>query len=524
MSKASGRLTSSPPEEEASLGREATMDTAESRGDTPSLEAVKRGTLHGATWSAGGQLIRQLLNLVGLAVLARLLAPDDFGLVAMLMVFTGFAQMLSELGVESALVQRRTVTRMDLDSAFWVNSAVSTGIALGLIALSGPIAQFYGQPKLGGLICLAALAFPFGGVGSVARAVHARAFRWRFIVLVEVGALAIGTLISVGLATLGWGASALVLQRVATAALSSVFIWAAVGWRPSLRVSRQSCAEIWAYSRGLLGFTTLNYWARNADNLLVGKFLGVTALGLYERSYMVVLIPVTQMAGVLNRVMFNSLSRVQDDLALFRQMYLRAVGIIAFFTFPSMVGLLLLSRELVLTLFGEQWLSIVPTIRIFAMVGLVQSIGYTVGWIYLARAETKRYFIWGLVSTGVTLASIGIGLTTGTIDGLAKCYLFSSVGLLAYPSLRLAGSLIGLRVLDILRVTLDAVVGSVAMAGTLLAIKLGLPDTVPAPVFLCIAGIAGALAYCLVMTAIRSSSLLYLRRHLVGSFRQRAAG
>ena len=515
MSTTSEFIVPSEPRQASIVVGTAAPSASGTAGDPVSATELKKGTLRGATWSAGGQFIRQLINVVGLAVLARVLAPRDFGLMAMLMVFTGFAQMLSELGVESALVQRRTIDREDLDSAFWVNLGVSGLVGVTLVALSTPIAKFYNQPRLVGLICLASLAFPFGAVGSVARAVHARAFRWRFIVLVEVAALAVGTLLSVALASLGWGATALVFQRVATAALSSIFIWSAVGWWPSLNVSRRACREIWVYSRGLIGFTTLNYWSRNADNLLVGRFLGVTALGLYERSYMIILIPVTQMAGVLNRVMFNSLSHVQDDLALFRRMYLRAVGAIAFFTFPSMTALFFVADEFVLTVFGSEWIEIAPTIRIFALVGLVQSIGYTVGWIYLARAETKRYFLWGLISTGITLSSIGIGISTGSIEGLAKSYMVSSVAILAYPSLRLAGQLIGLRVASILRVTADAAMGSVVMAGSLLGMRSVLPNEVPAPLALCISILVGSMTYLLVMLAIRSSSLLYLRDQLL---------
>ncbi|HGE70256.1 TPA: hypothetical protein ENX78_05430 [Candidatus Poribacteria bacterium] len=197
------------------------------------------------------------------------------------------------------------------------------------------------------------------------------------------------------------------------------------------------------FGLNLTGFNVVNYFARHLDNLLIGRFLGSSELGVYSLAYRIMLFPLQNVSGVIGRVMFPALSVVQEDKAKVRDVYIRSTRLIAFVTFPISVVLLVLAPQFVRIVFGEKWERVIFIIQILSAVGLIQSIATTVGWIYQSQGRTDIMFKWGIFATTSAAVSFAIGLKWN-IEGVAVAYAICSF-LLLYPSLAIPFRLIGLK-------------------------------------------------------------------------------
>jgi len=273
-----------------------------------------------------------------------------------------------------------------------------------------------------------------------------------------VGVIGSSTL-AVVLAFRGYGVWALVFRSLCSSSLQTLLLWAFSSWRPARSVDRRAIAELWRFSSHLVGFSVLNYWARKADDVLIGRLLGSGPLGLYTRAYGLMLLPINEISGVFGRVMFPVLSSIKDDKPRAKAIYLRAIAAISLVTFPLMLVLLVASEPIVLTLYGEKWRPMVPTLQIYCVVGAFQSIATTVGWLYQSQGRTDWMLRWGVVASTLFVLGIAIGVYFGSIETVAIAY--SAVNLLlAYPLFAVPGKLVGMRAWEVAR----AVRGSLGCA------------------------------------------------------------
>lgn len=431
--------------------------------------SIRTDVVNGAKWATASKLgVQGLQFLVGL-VLARLLLPSDFGLLASIYIITGFAVMFFELGLGSALVHRVRPSERDMSTVFWIN-ALSGLVYAGLMWAAAPLAaDFFDAPRLVQLMPFVALTFTLS-LGVVHAAVLQRQLRFRKLAVVELSAAAAGHAVTLTAALLGAGAFALVLGPLVTGGLTTVLLFAVVRWRPRHFIDRTSVRELWAFSGGMLGFNVVNYWGRNADNLLIGRFFGATSLGFYGRAYNLMLLPVTQITGSLGRVMFPALAAIRDDHERVRSAYLRTLGLINFLTIPTLVGLASTAEALVPLMWGDQWLSVVPLLQILCLAGVPQCVATSSGWLFQSQGKTTTMFVFSIVSTVFGLGLMVIGLQWGVV-GVAWAVLAKS-WLMAPVSLHLAGATIGLR----LRRTLRNAAGTTLSATLMAAVIWGLPS------------------------------------------------
>ncbi|MBN2346072.1 MAG: oligosaccharide flippase family protein, partial [Candidatus Aminicenantes bacterium] len=215
-------------------------------------------------------------------------------------------------------------------------------------------------------------------------------------------------------------------------------------WRPRAVFDWGALREILPFSLHLFGFNMVNYWMANLDNLLVGKVLSSHALGIYSRAYSLMLLPVTHLTRVIARVMFPVMSRLQGQESLSQRSYLKATRLIAFFSFPLMLGLLVGADLFVGVIYGPRWLPVIPILRIFCLIGMVHSVGSTTGWIYTSSGRTDIQFRWGLFVGVTRMAAIVVGLRWG-LRGVAIAYAVATYAILWAPSWMIAGRIIGLR-------------------------------------------------------------------------------
>jgi PST family polysaccharide transporter len=435
--------------------------------------SLKRQVISGVRWVALANVAAQILQFVITLVLARLLTPDEFGLVAMIAVFIGFAQLFSELGFGLALVQRKTIEERHLSSIFWLN--IATGMALtGILALSSPlIAGFYSEPMLIPLTTVIALNFTIGALNDVQTAILQREMQFRRMVLIQTLSIGAAGVVAIILAAAGWGVWALAAQMLAQTVVEVVVMWFTTSWKPKFLFDMSAIRELMRFSLNLVGSNVFAYWIRNADNLLIGRFVDSSSLGLYAKAYSLMLLPVTQVTRVLSSVMFPALSRIQDEPARIKAIILRAHRVVGFLTIPMMAGLLVVAEPFVRTLFNEKWAGMVPILQVLCLVALTQPVTSTTGWIYQSQGRTDLQLRWSVISGIVTIISFLIGIRWGVM-GVAWAYAIRTY-VVWYPAMAIPLRLIDMTFGEFIRNLASIFGSSLVMAVGVWGLGLILP-------------------------------------------------
>lgn len=457
------------------------------------MDNLRERVLSGLGWSGAAQVGQQVLHFGVSVVLARTLSPREFGLMGMIVVFTGFAGLFRELGFGSAIIQKQDLQPRHLDSVFWVNVASGVALTAAFVAASGWIAAFYGEPLLGPLTRVVALNFLLGSLAIVQRKMLAKSMDFRRLFIVETLAIALSGLVAIIAALSGLGVWSLVAQSLALTVVSVAMLWLFSAWRPAFRMDIGAIRDLFAYSANLLGFNVLNYWTRNLDNVLIGRFIGSAPLGIYARAYGLMLLPIAQVTSVLTGVMFPAMSVIQHDIEKVKRVYLQATRSIALVTFPLVIGLMVVADSFIHVIYGQRWSQAVPILRILCLIGVIHSVGTTVGWIYNSQGRTDIQLRWGVYVFLAKAVAFIIGLRWGII-GVAAAYTLSSY-LLWYPTWTIAGRLIHLRFGEMLRNLAQPFLCASAMAAAVLALRLLLPPSLPRWIELSAQVALGVLAY-----------------------------
>lgn len=387
-------------------------------------DGLRDQALNGISWSLADKAVSQGVGFVINILLARLLLPKDFGLLGMVVVVIGFAAIFQNFGLGSAIVQKKDLTNEDLNSVFWFNLMMGVGLT-ALIYFSAPlIAAYYGIPGLQPIGELLSLTYFISALNVVQISLLRRKMDFRRIFIVNASATLISGGIAVFLALTGWGVWSLVWKMLIFSIVTNIVLWVSSNWRPALSWSKDSLSQIMKFSLPLLGTQSLNYWVRNADNLLIGKYLGDNALGFYNQSYRIMLIPVSQISGVVSSVLFPSLAQIHDDRKRIKAIYLKVTKILSFITFPMMFGLCALAEPFVLNVLGTKWMPMVFVLQCLSVVGAFQSLGTLSGNVFMALDKTSYQFKVGLFPKFLQIGGILTGLSYG-INGVAFCYMCS---------------------------------------------------------------------------------------------------
>ncbi len=402
--------------------------------DTAPPTNLRARLFSGLRWKVGSQTLQQVLNLGSAVVMARLLSPEDFGLLSMASVFTGIVYVVLDLGLGAALVQRKTLEPEQISSVFWMNIAVGLSLSLLGILLSWPIANFYQTPAVQLVISALACCFFIAALGSTQEALLTRQMHFRALEFRRMFSHLVGIGISLLMAWMGWGVWSLV-GRIAIASLvGTLLLWHVSSWRPSWQFRWSDVRQLSGFSNDVLGGNLLGYVGRNADNLLIGRFLGVVELGFYNMAYNLMTAPLDRIAQVLAGVLFPALSRQQEDLIKVKQSWFRANQLVAGVITPLVLGLILMAPQFVQVVYGEKWLPAVPVLQILAVRALVEGLKALDGTVLMAIGQTRLRLNLIALSVGVAVMSFIIGIPFG-IQGVALSFtgftsLISMVGLL----------------------------------------------------------------------------------------------
>ena len=419
-----------------------TVDSMSTGTDSPQMDVYS-----GVRWSALAAWGQQAVQFGISIVLARLLMPQDYGLLAMATVFVGFLGIFKTMGFGTVVIQRRQLSDNLLSSLFWLICAIA-GLLAVAAAVAGPLAaRIYQEPRVMPVMAVLGVTFLLSAPGMIPEVLLIRQMRFGRVAIVELTSALAGGTVGIVLAVAGSGVWALVVAALSSTTISAALFYAFCGWRPRLTFHFWEVRTVFRFGANLTGFGMFNYFTRNADNLIIGVFLGAGPLGYYALAYNILLKPRHAVTGVLMRVVFPTFSRMQDDDERLKAAYLRACGAIAFVTFPMMFGLLAVASPFVQVVLGEKWLPAVPLICILAPLGALQSVWAPVGSLFIAKDRTDWYLRMGVAQGCVTVCSFLAGVPWGAI-GVAVAYALANLFWIPVW-LWLAGRLVtGLRVRD----------------------------------------------------------------------------
>jgi O-antigen/teichoic acid export membrane protein len=367
------------------------------------------------------QGLKFLIFTAATVVLARLLTPQDYGLVGMVTIIVSFVGMFQYLGLSTATVQWAELGHRQVSTLFWVNLALSFAIALIVAACAPLVAAFYGEPRLVAVTLGLAAAFPLRGLSIQHEALLIRQMRFTTLALNDLVALAAGLIAAIAAATRGWGYWALVVNQLVMTTSTALGVWLAFRWRPGLPRRNTGLRRMLSFGGNLTGFNLITFVARNIDNLLIGKVWGAYQLGLYSRAYQMLLLPLEQVNAPFGSVAVPALSRLNDEPERYRAAFARVLEKIAMLTMPGVAFMIAAADWIVLLLLGPQW---TQTARIFMLLGaaaLVQPIAKSAHWLFTTQGRGREIFRWGLIGGSIAVTSIVVGLRWGAV-GVAASY------------------------------------------------------------------------------------------------------
>jgi len=464
--------------------------------------SLKHRTTRGIGWTFASQVTRLVVTFTVTAILAHLLSPRDFGLMAMVVVFMNVFLVMNDMGLPAALIQKKEITEEHISSAFWLNLA--EGLVLtGILALLSPvIAGFYGRSALTAIVLVLSTTLFISSFGMIQLALFSKDLDFKLPAVAEIISVVLSGGVAVAMAYGGSGVWSLVGQAVSYSVLLAALLWFMSGWTPKFIFRWSAAWELLSFGLHLMGFGLVNYFNRNLDNLLIGKFEGAATLGFYNLAYRLLLFPLQSISTVIGRVMFPALSTIQDNKEKVRQGYISANRYIATITFPLMTGLAILAPQFVRVFFGIKWDRSIFLIQVLAFAGLFQSVETTVGWLFQSQGRTDILLKWGIFSAAVCAGAFGIGLLWSA-EGVAVAYLIVEL-LLLWPTLWLAFRLIDLKVFRFMRSLFTIALATAGMAVVTLGVRLALEKLVKAGdlVTLLVSAVVGTVTFVLLLLAL----------------------
>ncbi|HEX6649324.1 MAG TPA: lipopolysaccharide biosynthesis protein [Pyrinomonadaceae bacterium] len=383
-------------------------------------------TARGGAVAISSQGLKFIITIAATSVMARLLTPADYGLIGMVAFVTGFVSMYKDLGLAAATIQKSEISSEQISTLFWVNLLLSLGITLFTAAISPLVAWFYGEPRLTLITVVTAVGFIISGLAVQHEALLRRQMRYFALASIGLTSMIMGYAVGIILAWRGFSYWALVASQLAVATTGTLLTVILCRWMPGLPKRNTGVRSMIKFGSNLTGFTTINYFSRNLDNLLIGRVWGAQQLGLYTRAYQLMGLPIEQINEPISSVAVPSLSRLTDSPESYRKAYLRMLEKVALLTMPCVALMIATSDWIIRIVLGPQWTGATRIFVLLGITGLFQPIANTTGWLLISQGRTNHLLQWGLISGPLIMGSIVAGLPWGAL-GVAASYAFTRV-------------------------------------------------------------------------------------------------
>jgi PST family polysaccharide transporter len=379
----------------------------------------------GVFWSVTQQWGVEVISFLTFIAIARLLTPEEFGLVALAAVFMHFIKIFLDQGFGAAIVQRADLEREHLDTAFWTSIVIGVLLTAIGVAASGLVARIFEEPRLAPILIWLSLGFLFGALGSIQKSILRREFAFKNLATCSLVATTTSSIVGVSMAFAGFGVWSLVAQNLVFNLTDSLVLWWASDWRPRFFFSKKHFDDLFGFGISIVGSKILEFSNRRSDDFLIGYFLGPTQLGFYTMGYRLLLVMIRMITGITNFVAAPTFSRLQDNPERMRRVYYKVTQYTSMLAFPAFIGLGLVAPELIPALFGENWAPSVPVTQILTLIGLLSSLlvfngsimkaygkpSWHLGILLLTSVCTVIGFLlavrWGIVAVAASFVIVG---------------------------------------------------------------------------------------------------------------------
>ncbi len=362
------------------------------------------------------------VSIVATAILARLLTPQDYGLIGMVAVATQFVAMFKDMGLSLATIQRSEINYDQISTLFWVNLTISVGIMLLMMLAAPGVAWFFGEPKLKMITVITAVGFLIGGLAVQHEALLRRQMRFFVLSAIAFTSMTLGYVAGIALAAYGIRYWALVGSQLVLLAANTAGVWLACRWRPGRPKRGSGVKAMLSFGGDVTGYSMINYFSRNVDNLLIGRFAGAPTLGLYNKASQLLGLPTDQINEPLFSVAIPALSRLSGSPERYRQAYLRMMEKVIMLTMPVVALMIVAADWLVHLVLGPQWNQAAPILIFMSIAGLFAPVMNTGGWLLVTQGRTRHMLYWSAINAPLALVPIVIGLHYWGAVGVAASY------------------------------------------------------------------------------------------------------
>ena len=376
---------------------------------------LQQETIRGILWSGGTSAVTTALNFVTVAVLAHLLSPGDFGLMGMVLAVIGFVTLVGDLGLGSAVIQTKDLTPSHCSTFFYLNVLLGTLLSVIVYVLGPPLALFFGRSELTPLVRSISFILVFLTCGSTFRTLLQRDMKFKNLAVVDmIGTLAYG-IVSIVLGFKSFGVYSLLGGFAARQFIELAVLWTLVRYKPVPVFRPKEILHLVRFGTYVLGERLLNYGNRNLDNILIGKILGADALGYYSLAYQLMFVPTSKISQVIGKVTYPVFSKIQDDDERMRRGYLAMIRYVSLIAFPLMMTVFVVAPEFIPSIYGIAWKPSILILQIFCLVGIVESVGSTVGGVLYAKGRADIAFKYNIINLLVVCGAIIAGLSYGIV-------------------------------------------------------------------------------------------------------------
>lgn len=380
----------------------------------------------GALASAGSQGGQVIVTLAYNAVLARLITPHDFGLVTMALVVAGFLHVFKDAGLSTATIQREDITHAQVSNLFWINVAMGGVAMLGMASAAPAVAWFFGHPELLRISLLLSVAFLLEALPVQHLAILNRQMRFTLLAGVEFACVTGGLVVGVVMALGGWGYWSLVGATLSASTFRVTIVWTLSGWRPQRPMRQTGTRPLVRFGADLTLVGIVYALARGLDGVLIGRYLGSEALGLYSRATALLTRPLERLMAPIYSVIIPALSRLQTEPARYRSAFLQVFEGLAIGAF-LLAGLLLpLSEAIVRVILGGQWAGAAPIFAALTLAFVYLPLATATGWLYTSQGRGRDLLATAIIAAVVTVAAFLAGLPFGP-TGVAVAYSAASL-------------------------------------------------------------------------------------------------
>jgi O-antigen/teichoic acid export membrane protein len=368
-----------------------------------------------------------VLTMISTIVLARLITPEDFGLFAMVAIFTSLLSIFKDLGLGTATIRKKGLTHAEVTNIFWINNLISLSLALVIVVMSPVVAWFYDDPRLTLMTASLSLGFIVSGLGIQHHALMSRQMRFKELAGVDIFSLVVG--ISAGIIAAYSGASywTLVILQFVTVLVNTSLCWILCKWRPGLPRRDVSVRSMVFFGGNVTGSRLIGFFNMNLGNILIGRYVGAAAVGMFDRANQLLHLPVQQFSLPIGKVAIPALSSLQSEPIRFKNYYRYAVFFIGLIAFPVVFVLAVFATEVVLIILGSQWTEVTPIFLLLVPASLARIVQVALKWIYITLGRADKMLRWGGVEFVFNITFLLVGIQYGV---LGVAFAFSAKALI----------------------------------------------------------------------------------------------